>query len=320
MTQRLVVDLGGTHFRIGIFNAQDGSLSHIQRIRTAELASVAQGIELFGQAYGRLPKTACFAVAGPINHDCVSLTNLDWSFSVQALKQQFGFDVLEIINDFTAVAQSIPHLKTNESVQIGGGDRQATQPISVCGPGTGLGVAHLIPIGQNHWKVISGEGGHVDFPAINALEDQILTVLRRRFDRVSAERLLCGSGLSNLHMARMQVEKGVKVTFAPQMITQAAIDGDEDCQKSFSLFCEMLGRFAGNLALTFSSYGGVYLAGGIMPRYINFLQTSLFRKAFDGKGRLSDYVQSIPVFVVTHKATGLLGAGYYLEALTSSTS
>lgn len=311
MTERLVVDLGGTNFRIGLFNTVTHTLSHVHELRTAELSGVEQGLKLFFDMVGAVPKTASFAVACPTHNDCISLTNLNWSFSRAALQEAFQFDRLDILNDFAAVAQSVVHLQPHEKFQIGGKEPLPGYPLSVCGPGTGLGVAHLIPQNNGQWHAMSGEGGHVDFPAVNALEDEILQLLRRRFDRVSAERLLCGSGLSNLHMARMQIEKGVAATFAPHIITQAALEGDADCEKSFNLFCGMLGRFAGNLALTFGSFGGVYLSGGILPRYLNFIKNSPFRQEFENKGRLSYFIRDIPVYVVTHENPGLLGAGYH---------
>ena len=245
MTEQLVIDLGGTNFRIGLFNAATRTLSHVQHLRTVELGSIERAIHDFFDATGCAPKQACLAVACPTHQDQITLTNLDWSFSLQALKAHFQFETLEVLNDFAAIAQAVPYLTADEKVQIGGGLPQDHMPITVCGPGTGLGVAQLIKH-QEQWIPIGGEGGHVDFPATNRLEDEILQLLRKRFDRVSAERLLCGSGLVNLHMARMQLSKGVKVTFAPHMITQAALEGDRDCQKSFALFCAMLGRFAGN--------------------------------------------------------------------------
>lgn len=307
-----MVDLGGTNFRIGLFNAQTRTLSHVQHHRTAELDSIEQAITAFMEATQYTPEQACLAVASPTQYDHISLTNRNYSFSLKALQARFQFKTLKVINDFAAIAQAVPYLKPNEKVQIGGNNEDPKMPIAVCGPGTGLGVAYLTPH-QGSWMAISGEGGHSDFPATNTLEDQILQRLRKRFDRVSAERLLSGSGLTNLHMARMQIEQGVTVSIAPHMITQAALEGDHDCYKSFTLFCAMLGRFSGNLALTFGSVGGVYLSGGILPRYINFLKNSPFRQEFDNKGRFADYMKAIPVFVVTHEQPGLLGAGYFLS-------
>ena len=145
MTERLVVDLGGTNFRIGLFNAVTHTLSHVHELRTAELSGVAEGLKIFFNMVEEILKTASFAVACPTNNDCISLTNLNWSFSRAGLQEQFQFDTLEILNDFAAVAKSVVHLQPHEKFQIGGKDPIPNQPVSVCGPGTGLGCCAFNP-------------------------------------------------------------------------------------------------------------------------------------------------------------------------------
>jgi glucokinase len=198
-------------------------------------------------------------------------------------------------------------------LQFGGGSAQKDKPIAVYGAGTGLGVAHLVHVNRR-WVSLPGEGGHVDFAPNSEEEDIILEVLRAEVGHVSAERVLSGPGLVNLYRAIVKSDKRLPEKLEPKDITERALaDSCIDCRRALSLFCVILGRFGGNLALSLGTFGGVYIAGGIVPRFMEFFKASGFRAAFEDKGRFKDYVHDIPVFMITHGQPGLLGAGAHLR-------
>ncbi|MNH23156.1 Glucokinase [compost metagenome] len=164
------------------------------------------------------------------------------------------------------------------------------------------------------WLSLPGEGGHVDFAANTEEEDAVLQVMRGELGHVSAERFLSGPGLVNLYRGLVKSDGREPEPFAPKDITERALAGDcLDCRRTLSLFCVLMGRFAGNLALNMGTFGGVYIAGGIVPRFQEFFIGSGFRVAFEDKGRFKPYLKDIPVFLITHEGPGLLGAGAYLR-------
>jgi glucokinase len=219
-----------------------------------------------------------------------------------------------IINDFEAVALSLPSLTSADVTGIGGGNSELGAPMAVLGPGTGLGVACLVDR-SNTRVVIASEGGHATLAPACEHEDRIVKQLRKRFGHVSAERVISGSGLENIYQAIAPLEG---LEFPPRNaaeITKDALSGE--CQlarRSLRAFCAFLGSFAGNVALTFGARGGVYIAGGISPRILNFLVQSEFRERFEAKGRFQSYLKTIPSYVVTHPAAALIGLKSLVEA------
>ena len=198
--------------------------------------------------------------------------------------------------------------------KIGGGEPDPNAPIAVYGAGTGLGVAHLIKHGTR-WIPLSGEGGHVDLAPANMSEDMILIALRARIGHVSAERVLSGPGLLNLYEAIAMRNERLRTGLTPADITASALSSnpDPDCLEALNTFCRLMGRFGGNLALTLGTFGGVYVAGGVVPRFIEFFKQSQFRKAFEDKGRFKSYLERIPAYVITEPKAGLLGAAATLR-------
>ncbi len=170
----------------------------------------------------------------------------------------------------------------------------AGKPIAIYGAGTGLGVAHLVHTGEQ-WLSLPGEGGHVDFAANSEEEDAVLQVMRAELGHVSAERLLSGPGLVNIYRGLVKSDGREPQAFEPKDITERALAGEcLDCRRTLSLFCVLMGRFAGNLALNMGTFGGVYIAGGIVPRFQEFFIGSGFRVAFEDKGRFKSYLKDIP--------------------------
>lgn len=316
----LVADIGGTNIRLGLFRPND-EITNIETFQCAEYQSLADVLSLYivRQGVSTAKINACLAIACPVENDEISMTNLPWKFSQSELKQSLKLNNLWFINDYTAIAHAIPLLTSNQKVQIGSGLSQGNAPISICGPGTGLGVASLVSA-NNQWHCLSGEGGHVDFAPVNEDEIKLLTyLLKEKQHRISYEQLLSGKGLEQIYQAIVTSDNLDTTPLSAKEISSKAINNSCDiCSRALVQFCNILGSFSGNLALTIGSFGGVYIAGGIVPRFIDFLQTSNFRARFEAKGRLSTFINNIPTFVITEEQPGLLGASAYLQQQLSS--
>lgn len=318
-TINLIADIGGTNIRIAIADkSSDNYFIEMATYRCADYASLAEVIALYIDTKQLTNTTidACLAIACPVDTDIISMTNLPWQFSQHALKEQLNFQSLTLINDYTAIAMAIPLLNDSQKVKVGGGDVTPNAPIAVCGPGTGLGVANLVPIsisGVNKWHCFSGEGGHVDFAAVDDIDIKILQQLKNIKARVSYEQLLSGYGLIQIYQALCIINDHAGDKLSAAEISAKALSGScAICQQTLAQFCKILGSFAGNLALMMNSKGGVYIAGGIVPRFIDYLKSSAFRERFEAKGRLSHITQKAPTYIITEKQPGLLGAAAYL--------
>jgi glucokinase len=319
-TINLVADIGGTNIRFGLVK-EDGETGDIETYQCGEYTSLAEVIRVYLDKHNCKGKAvnACLAIACPVEADQITMTNLPWTFSQSALKNDLNLKQLFLINDYTAIAHAVPLLTEAQKVQIGAGEAISGKPISICGPGTGLGVANLVPTSDG-WCCLSGEGGHVDFAPIDADEVKILNyLLESKQHRISYEQLLCGKGLEQIYQAFLSIDEHPKKHLSAEQISSKAIDGScSICEKSLQQFCNTLGSFAGNLALTLGCFGGVYIAGGIVPRFISFIQNSQFRQRFDAKGRLSSFINSIPTYVITEAQPGLIGASAYIRQQLSS--
>ena len=312
--QALVGDIGGTNARVALGKLEDGTLSTPIIYSALENDSLESCILKFRQETHSDFTAACIAIACPITGDYVKMTNNPWEFSQSQLKSAVGLDTLIVINDFTAMSMSVPCLDTSKVVKIGGGEPDPNAPIAVYGAGTGLGVAHLVHIGSK-WISLPGEGGHVDLAPANMAEDLILITMRARIGHVSADRVLSGPGLVNLYEAIAMRNERLKKDMHPADVTSQALSNppDPDCLEALETFCRLMGRFGGNLALTMGTFGGVYIAGGVVSRFIEFFKNSRFRDAFEDKGRFKGYMQRIPTYVITDTKAGLRGAGAMLR-------
>lgn len=314
MTQyALVGDVGGTNARLALCTLSDGTIVQAKTFSGLEFDSLEAVIVHYLKEVNVSVNEACIAIACPITGDWVAMTNHTWEFSIAEMKKNLGLASLEVINDFTAVSMAIPMMKQDDLIQLGGDAPVDGQPIAVYGAGTGLGVAHLVHVNQR-WISLPGEGGHVDFAPNSEEEDIILEVLRAEIGHVSAERILSGPGLVNLYRAIVKADNRIPEPYKPSDITERAQqDSCTDCRRALSLFCVILGRFGGNLALNMGTYGGVYIAGGIVPRFLEFFKASGFRGGFEDKGRFKDYLSTIPAYLIMHDNPGLLGSGAYLR-------
>lgn len=309
----VVVDLGGTNIRLAVCELDTGKLSQLKEYICADFATIEQALEAYFATLQKQVKHLCIGIACPVESDQVTMTNLSWAFSQRTLKQHLNLTSLYIINDYTAISLAVPFLSAQDKVQIGTGVAQENGITAVFGPGTGLGVSHIIkPLDK--WISLDGEAGHVSFTPSTREQADILFLLQAQFDYVSAERILSGQGLVNLYQSLCCLSQQQAQFEQPKDVTQAGLN--KSCPiavKSLDIFCQVMGSFAGNLAISLNCTGGVYIAGGIVPRFIEFFETSEFRHFFEEKGILKDYLVKIPTFVITNRNPGLLGATVYLR-------
>ena len=321
-TINLVADIGGTNIRLATTD-QSNNINDIETYQCQDFPHLSNVIYqyLTEKKLLNCQVNACLAIACPVDTDFISMTNLPWQFSQKQLKQDLKLHSLTLINDYTAIGMAIPLLNEQQKVKIGGGDAIAKKPIAVCGPGTGLGVANLVNI-DDHWHCLGGEGGHTDFAPVDELDVKIFEQLKQTKQRISYEQLISGYGIEQIYQALVNINKDDKdldhdeAKLSAKDISTRAIAGDCNlCYQALSQFCKVLGSFSGNLALTTGSIGGVYIAGGIVPRFVEFFKESGFRERFETKGRMSYLNQGTPTYVITESQPGLLGAAAYINQL-----
>lgn len=311
----LIADIGGTNIRVGYFVDSQIEVKQLTVFQCNQYQSLADVLQSYiaQQKLSNCEINACLAIACPVEDDLISMTNLPWEFSQSVLKEQLNFHSLYLINDYTAIAHAVPFLTDQQKVQIGSGQVVNKKPIAICGPGTGLGVANVV-FSDDQCVCLGGEGGHVDFAPTDVTEIKILEFLLTKYQHVSYEQLLSGLGLEQIYQALSHIN-GVeaKNLTAKDISENALANSCITCEEALSQFCKILGSFAGNLALTIASFGGVYIAGGIVPRFIQYFENSEFRTRFEAKGRFNDFNRSIPTFVITESQPGILGASAYLR-------
>jgi len=304
----LLADVGGTNVRFAI--VAPGSLEPEQTIgyRCADFIGFESAARAYLQAVGQPPvREAAIDVATAITGDLIRLTNSPWAFSIEQTRRQFGFERLLVLNDFTALALSLPVLPEGELRQVGRGRCEAGKAKALIGPGTGLGVSGLVPCGTG-WVALEGEGGHAAFSPMTEREDAVLQVLRDGYGHVSTERLASGPGLVNIYEALCKLDRQVPRGLDPSQVSDAALEeSDAHCMEALQMFCAVLGTAAANLALTLGARGGVYIGGGVVPRLGLAFDASPFRQRFEHKGRFSSYLSGVATLVVTADNPALRG-------------
>jgi glucokinase len=309
----LLADIGGTNARFALSNGDQ--LGPIDYVRVADVPTVREAIsDVLRRSGSEKPRKAVLAVAGPVTNNRCVMTNSPWIIDGNELQPALGFDSVHVLNDFEVLAWSLPALQPADLIPLGGQSGMAGEPLLVVGPGTGFGVSCLVERHGARLAVVT-EAGHATLPAENDREDRVIAVLRRRLGHVSIERgALSGSGLQSLYEALAEVD-GVRVTQRDAAgITKAALDGScEVSRAALEMFCAILGSVAGNLAVTFGARGGVYIAGGIVPRFPEFLAASAFRARFEAKGRFQDYLHNVPTRLVTKPDASFVGLKMFAD-------
>lgn len=299
---RLLGDVGGTNARFGWQTEATSGIEDIHVLPCAEHATMADAIRAYLTKAGKpMPAAAAFGIANPVTGDQVRMTNHHWHFSILALQKDLGLAQLKVINDFTALALSLPDIPAEHLIQICGTRAVEHSPVALIGAGTGLGVSGLLPAGPaGQWLPIAGEGGHITLAAHSMMEYQLIELIRQRYGHVSAERILSGQGLVDLYMALRQLKAlpAFEVTSAAEVSTRGLSEQDAIALEAMNLFAGWLGSVAGDLVLTLGARGGVYLGGGIVPRWLGWFEHSAFKSRFTAKGRFAAYLQDVPVWVI----------------------
>lgn len=312
-TPILIADLGGTTLRFAL--AGRGRPGAEMALAADLFSTLEQAVAAFLDPIDRRewPYRAIFAAAGPQDGRDITFTNRDWRSPIAGLRDRFGLNRIVVINDFAALALALPHLTDEDTRSLGPRRTPEPGPMVVLGPGTGLGVASVLPEGDG-WRVIPGEGGHVTLPAQTEIEDQVISYLRAVHGHVSAERALSGAGLADLHDAVRAIGGLPARRRAPEEVSEAAT-ADPACRRAVELFTDLLATVAGDLALTMGANGGVFIAGGIVPKLGDLFDGDRFRRRFTAKGRLTEYLDPIPTRLITHPQPALLGLAAAAEAI-----
>lgn len=303
----LIADIGGTHTRCALIGP-DGRIAAPESLKNTEFSGVDDVLRnyLKNRRVTDRPDRAALAVAAPIINDHIEMTNLEWNFSKISLQSAIEVRRLEILNDFEALAWGLADFGPGDREQIGDGAPDLGAAIAVVGPGSGLGVGALVPH-QDGWVAVPGEGGHVTLAATTPKEERLVARLRETFGHCSAERVLSGPGLVNLYVALSEIAGQGTPSATPAKVTELAQEGDRSAREAVAHFFAFLGTVASDVAVTLGARGGVYIAGGIIPRFVGTIHRSKFRERFEAKGRYRGYLEAIPTYVLTDPAPAFRG-------------
>ena len=304
---RLLADIGATNARFAL-EVAPGRYWAMDVLPCETFTSIEHAISSFLAQNGSPEvRHAGIAIANPILGDWIQMTNHHWAFSVEALRRHMKWQTLLVVNDFTAMAMSLPTLTPNEVIQIGPGQAEPGSVLGVLGAGTGLGVSGLVSL-NGRQTALASEGGHVSYAAQDSDEALVVARAEAKFGHASAERLVSGPGLELMYEVLAKQAKHIPATrTAPQITQLAQTEEDAICARAVHMFCAMLGSVAGNLALTLGSRGGVYIAGAIVPRIEDMLRSSQFRSRFENKGRFKTWLKDVPTFVINTPRPAMRG-------------
>jgi len=309
---RLVADIGGTNCRFALEYAP-GRIGAMQNLACADYPRFEDAARTYLAGPGAGARQAVIAIANPVAGDAIRMTNHDWAFSIAAARRELNLETLLVVNDFTALAMALPALGPVDVLKIGGGQAKPGGVIGLVGAGTGLGVSGLVPAGER-WVPLQSEGGHVAFSPSDEREVAVLQYCWRRYDHVSAERIVSGPGIALIREA-LAASRGLTVdlSLSTAAIVERALEGsDQLCRETLDCFSGMLGTVAANLAVTLGATGGVYIGGGVVPRLGDYFTGSPFRARFEKKGRFSAFTAQIPTLLITAPYPALTGAAAIL--------
>ena len=301
----LVGDIGGTNSRFGLVEPGSTRVEEIAVQKNANFASLEDSIAAYLSAKGITAlAAAAIAVAGPIEGETVGLTNRDWRFTRESLRQAAKARRFRLLNDFEALALSLPHLGADDIVQLGGETPTKPAVKIVLGPGTGLGMATLAPLPQGGWMALPGEVGHITLPVATREEFEWREKMTLPGVLFESEDAITGGGLLRMYRAA----SSAPTLATPEEVLQAALAGtDEAAVKTLDQFITWLARIAGDAAMTMQARGGVYLAGEIAPSIVEKLKSGSFRHVFQEKGRLAGVMRPIPVYVIIDRFPAFKG-------------
>lgn len=316
----LIGDIGGTNARFALAHPDKPGFYNELILSCADYETADQAIATYiERSNDKEPDVICLAVAGPIMDGRVRFLNNHWVIDSGTLLQNYPSSSVRLLNDFEAIAYSIPMLGDSDVETIGlvpsemQGKSEFT--LGVLGPGTGLGVGGLLGRGGRIYPV-AGEGSHTGFAPETRLQFRVLKELRQRHERVSDERLISGPGLENIYWAlcRIHGKEPLNIS-AAEIFSRVLANEDVIAVESTQMFFEALGQVAGNLAMILGAYDGIYLAGGILKRYPDLLKSSDFRSGFESKGRHRALMEKVPTSLILHPQPGLLGTSFCAREL-----
>lgn len=308
----LIADIGGTHARFALL--RNGNVGSQQRLAVSDYESVFDAIDAYlrREAHGATPERAVLAAAGPPQHGRIQMTNSNWSLDATELAAALGMKRVELVNDFAAQGWALPALGKDALRKLGHGEAEADMPQVVIGPGTGFGMAIRAVAGPQEIILVT-EGGHVSIAPETETESALLGLLHKSTQHISVERLLSGPGLVILHDTLGQLRGATLPERDTAAIVEAGVAGTcAICRETLDVFCGWLGGVAGDMALAAGALGGVYIAGGVVLHFLDFMAFSGFRDRFRAKGRLSGYLSQIPTYIVTHPDPAFLGLARYV--------
>lgn len=313
----LVSDIGGTNARFALVEspAERPALLETWSTPCAAFVTAEDAIDAYLARVGqRALVWGVFATAGPVRDGAVHLTNASWTLSKDRLERRLGAPV-ELLNDFQALGWSTTALDSHGAIEIGGPHPQCGRETRVVlGPGTGFGAAALVPCGEG-WVALATEAGHSALAPANHRDLEVLSHLRGVSPHVSWETILSGAGLARLHAALPAADDtGMGPSLQAPEITRRALAGDGRCRATVDRFWSITASAAGDLALVYGGRGGVWLAGGILPRVQSLLDPAKFRTAFEAKGPMTPYLQAIPTRLIVEPHASLIGAAQFAMA------
>jgi glucokinase len=310
---RLLADIGATHARFALEIAP-GKFESVAVLKCDDYKGIVPLLRAYLSQHPDIKvHHAAFAIANPVDGDQIRMTNRAWAFSIEDVRREFNLYTLLVVNDFTALAMAVPGMQPQALMQVGGGKPIPESVIGVLGPGTGLGASGVIPTSDG-FITLGSEGGHVNFAPTDEREYAILQYAWREWPHVSSERLISGPGIELIYKALADRNKQKAPIRNAAQITHAALnEGDALCLETLECFAGMLGSFAANLAVTLGAFGGIYIAGGIVPKMAAWFATSPFRTRFEAKGRFTPYVAQIPTYVITTPNPAFYGVSTILS-------
>ena len=304
----LIGDIGGTNCRLAL--ARDGRLldASIATYSYGTHPSLVAAIRAYLQAQRTQVEVACLAIAGPVTGDAIKFTNNAWHFSIAQTRADLNLGALDVINDFEAIALALPHLRPQQLEQIGGGEPRADSPRVALGSGTGYGSAQVVVCGDA-FVALPSEAGHVSLGPATARELTLFSWLLQEGIEITREQLLSGPGLERIYRGLCAIDgASAEPCRAAEIQTRAVAGSDPRCVAALDMFCDLLGSAARDQALGALALGGVYIAGGIVRRFIPFLRAGGFRRRFESSATMRALLEPIPVYVVTEDNPGLVGA------------
>ncbi|MEP1471218.1 MAG: glucokinase [Halieaceae bacterium] len=308
--QRLVADVGGTNTRIAVYDPDTDAFLHRVNYQNRDFDTFSELLAHWQAGLDDKPSQGCIAIAAPLAGDHIAMVNMSWAFSRRDISRQLRLDKLTWLNDFESNAHALHSLQPSQLVSVHNSDSIMTGPLATVGPGTGLGGATVTELDGNY-RVQASEPGQMGLSPVNELELELFKVLLRQHDNIYAELLLSGPGLVTGYQALCTI-RGCEATMqSPDQISAAALSGaDDNCKAALGLFCDLLGSACGNFILATGAYGGLYLAGGIVPKILPLLRESDFCDRFQHKGAMKEQLGRVPIWMIDSGDTGLIGAAH----------